>query len=408
VLTKRLAVKKAHAVLWLLFLPAVVAAEGLSQDRVDELKTIQQDLQTVDRSVKNGTMSKDDAERFTKSQLQRAAQIAEQPVNSRDELDQLVKKYDRSRLWGFFTFINIVLVFAGFLLAIALVWLGVKYCGPLLVRMPATFIEVGVYALVGLGLLSGYLLPMLGIWFVVPACLVLVAALSLTRALHFRPPRRHPEIEGVAPGRGAIEFDFSQFMALTCTLVWGAAAIVYESYLLGFMTMVALEAFLGFSAFVMPGVVGVGFAKSDAVPRATVASFAILVVYVGGVVLDVPSGPLVYFRYGALFMGAFVYFLGLLILASRYYNARRGNYALMQVVTIVSGIAAFYLGATFEIGTLLGIGGTFFVLYLLEKYTELPWNHIGWAWSLLGFALLLYGAAYLAGKYPEYFLMGWR
>jgi hypothetical protein len=133
-----------------------------------------------------------------------------------------------------------------------------------------------------------------------------------------------------------------------------------------------------------------------------------LVVYVVAVALGGPTGPFAYFRYGALFMGTFVYYLGLLILASRYYNARRGNYALMQAVTIVSGIAAFYLGATLDIGPLLGIGGTFFVLYLLEKYTELPWHNIGWAWSLLGFALLLYGAAFLAGKFPEYFLLGLR
>ena len=33
------------------------------------------------------------------------------------------------------------------------------------------------------------------------------------------------------------------------------------------------------------------------------------------------------------------------------------------------------------VGALLGIGGTFFTLYLLEKYFELPWRGVGWAWA---------------------------
>lgn len=105
-------------------------------------------------------------------------------------------------------------------------------------------------------------------------------------------------------------------------------------------------------------------------------------------------------------MGAFVYYLGLLILSSRYYNAGKGNYILLQIITVLSGVAAFFVGATFGVNILLSIGGTFFVLYLLEKYSELPWNDIGWAWSLLGIACLLYGAAFVVGKYPEYFLVG--
>jgi hypothetical protein len=399
-------VKHVLAVLLLLTLPAAAASQELSQERVDELKAIQQALRSVDRLLQEGALSPEEAAGQTRSLLQLASRVAGQPVNSRDEIVQLVRKNDRNRLWGYFTFINIVLVFAGLLLAIALVWLGFQYLGPVLLRTPATFLELGAYALVLLGLLSGYLVPVLSIWFVVPACLLLIAALSLTRFLHFRAQQRPADVEGLRPGQGAIALHFTQFTALVCTLVWGAAAIYYQSYLLGFLTVLALEVFLGFSVFVIPGVVGTGFVQEDVVPRATVASFLILAVYLVAALADGLSGPLAYFQYGALFVGAFGYYLGILILASRYYNARRGNYLLMQGLTIVSGIAAFYIGATWDIATLLGIGGTFFVLYLLQKYTELPWHRIGWAWSLLGIAVILYGAAYFAGKYPEYFLLG--
>ena len=78
----------------------------------------------------------------------------------------------------------------------------------------------------------------------------------------------------------------------------------------------------------------------------------------------------------------------------------------MQIITIASGVGAFFFGATFGINALLGIGDTFFVLYLLEKYAEIPWKEVGWAWGLLGLSGLLYASAWVASKYPEYFLLG--
>jgi hypothetical protein len=422
-------VKHFAPILVVLLVPTLAAAQDLSEEQVHDLKTLRSALETVDRLEQAGTLTADLAERYRRDQLELAGKVSGQVVPTRADLDELIRQNDRSRFWGFFTFINIVAVFAGVLLALALSWLFAVYLGPFLMTLPPVAWEFITYGVVALGMFSGAIWPVLGIWFVVPAALLLIGALSLTRHLHFPPPRPGDanDAAGMVPGQGWVTFTFSEFTALVCAIVWGIAAIYYRSYLLGFLTVMALQALLGFSAFVIPGCVGLGFRKEDGIPRATLASFVLLVVFVvlqitgqfepvreGSREVSVidprsaadPRAPLVYFRPGAIFMGAFVYFLGLLLLATRFYSGSRGNYLLMQAVTIVSGVAAFYFGATFGIDALLGIGGTFFVLYLLEKYTELPWKDIGWAWGLLGFAALLYAAAYLAGHYPQYFLLG--
>jgi hypothetical protein len=73
-------------------------------------------------------------------------------------------------------------------------------------------------------------------------------------------------------------------------------------------------------------------------------------------------------------VGTFVYFLGLLIWSSKWYSREKSEYATLQPITIASGMIALYLGAVGQISQLQGIGGTFFFLYVIEKYFELPWS----------------------------------
>src|SRR5690606_30204777 len=89
------------------------------------------------------------------------------------------------------------------------------------------------------------------------------------------------------------------------------------------------------------------------------------------------------FGSGMLFVGTFVYHCGLLIVSSKYYLREiDGHYWSLQAVTVLSGIAALYIGSVYELGMLRGISGTFFCLYVLEKYFEIPWKNVGWAWAL--------------------------
>jgi hypothetical protein len=48
------------------------------------------------------------------------------------------------------------------------------------------------------------------------------------------------------------------------------------------------------------------------------------------------------------------------------------SYAVRQVAPLVLGVAGMFAGATYGIPHLAGIAGTFLVLYLVEKATDIP------------------------------------
>jgi hypothetical protein len=175
------------------------------------------------------------------------------------------------------------------------------------------------------------------------------------------------------------------------TLLWAPIAIYFNSEAVGFLSVLSFMGMLGFSAAVIPMGYAVGFSDEDDVPRATFAALIITVVATfnqimtngGAKALNVAgatyNNP---FQWGALWIGPFVLFLGLLITASRYYDRRRGGLAYLgrQVLPIVMGLAATMIGSTYGVPHLSGIGGTFFVLYLIEKAADIP------AKSMVGYA----------------------
>jgi hypothetical protein len=99
----------------------------------------------------------------------------------------------------------------------------------------------------------------------------------------------------------------------------------------------------------------------------------------------------------------------MLILTSRLYTEWRTKIYIfwsLQCIAFCSGLAAMFFGPMLELPFIQAIGGTMFVVWLLEKYVEFaPWKSpftvIG---SLLGFGLLLYGFAYFLKTNPEYFI----
>jgi len=102
-------------------------------------------------------------------------------------------------------------------------------------------------------------------------------------------------------------------------------------------------------------------------------------------------------------MGSFVGFLGLLIASSRWYP-KRFPYAYLQFVTIVAGLAALFVGSLWQIGELQKIGGTFFVLYVLEKLCEIPIEkRKNYAYLGLVVSGLFFGFCMMVRSHPETF-----
>lgn len=292
---------------------------------------------------------------------------------------------------GWFTFVHILWLAGALVVTVALGILFRHYLTSILRRIPLRVWEAILYVVCISAIAAGRLMPVeYALAPVLPGCLGLLGCFYFSKVLH----RFQPE----------------GWMAWIFVLVWGGAALFYHNSTLGFFTVAAALTGLGFFAGMVPGVVHLGFRNSSVIPRTTFAAGGMLVAHVALHCSGEEPALLTPFRAGMGFLGAFVYLLGLLILSSKHYarqgwsvEQRRLRYVAMQALTIVSSVAAIYFGSVFQVETLLGISGTFLYLFLLEKYYELPWRGIGWAWALLGTGGLLYGFALFAQAHPEWF-----
>ena len=375
----------------------------LTTKEIQELQQAQCSLKTIEELVSEGIISTTEAKNIQTDYLAKFKNILPPNIDSSADLDEVIKNVgDSQGFWqsiqGVFSFAKIIAIFSSFLLTIALGWLASLYLIPLLKLIPLAVYEVLVY-LVCVGAIStGYWIGADYIQYItLSACLGLIGALGFSYGQHKSFYRQLKEKIGI---------DAFSLDTLLLFLVWSAVAIVYQNVLIGFLAIIALEAFCGFSIVVMPLTYFIGFRHRDAIARTMLISLILLIAELTVKISDTNLPYFDIFAPGMRFMGTFVYFLGLLIVSSKwYYSKNSGRYLLMQGLTIVSGIIAFYIGSVWQISQLQGIGGTLFVLYILEKYFELPWSRKTFAWAALGLSLLLYGCAWLISSYPELFVI---
>lgn len=285
------------------------------------------------------------------------------------------------------SFSNIVAILAGIVVVISLAVLLGIYMLPILVSIPAIFWEILFYVF------STFLMIMVhNSWIIFLGCLSFVATLACTIKLHY---------------------SNSRYSALAanwiCFFVWTFVAIYQQHREAGYLAVMALESSLGFVILVGELVIMIGFHDEKVIPSATIASFILVLI---GTVLHIQQKSNILtipFTRPSIFVGTFVYFIGMLILSSRLYNGRRRNIigmCLLQVIMFLSGLGSMFVGPMFGIPFIQEVGGTMFVIWLLEKYVEIaPWkNTTTVAGSLLGFGLLLYGFAYFLQNNPQYFI----
>lgn len=318
---------------------------------------------------------------------------------------------------GFFTFVNIIMVIAAIMLTVAVGWLFGLYFLSLILAVPLKAWEAVAYAsclaLIGLGSMARENVQLL--W-VLPACFGLVGALKLNYHNWWEIKNTHRRAHETRSSQSLNRFN--HFASLVLAIAWGMVAYAFDSQVVGFMAVGALMTFLGFACGMVPGVVWIGFEddSENVVPRATIAAFCLGALYTGLRVTGRESAFLDTFGVGISWWGYFVFYLGMLTMSSKYwsyessssdrsYTINWNKYFAMQFLTICAGVAALYIGSIYQIDLLMGIGGTFFVLYLLEKWYDLPWDGVGWAWSLLGLSVFLYIFVIVAQRHPEYFLL---
>jgi uncharacterized membrane protein YecN with MAPEG domain len=285
------------------------------------------------------------------------------------------------------SFSNIIAILAGVTVTLALTFLIGIFIVPLLIHIPIIVWEILIYVI------SIYLMILTSnSWLIFIGCLLFIASISSTIKLRYS-RQKHAGLVA----------------SWICCIVWTIVAIYQQNREAGYLAIMALESALGFVMFVGQLVILIGFQEEKVIPSATIASFILLIL---GCILHIqPHSNIltIPFTRPLLFLGTFVYFIGMLILSSRLYTNRNTKgylFWILQAVAFVSGLATMFFGPMLEIPFIQAIGGTMFVIWLLEKYAEFaPWNGVFLATgSLLGFGVLLYGFAYFLQKNPEYFI----
>ncbi len=342
----------------------------LTEDMKIQLLPTKHAVQALEDTMKTGVLTKEQFGVATKKYLLEAEKIASRHVSLEEILSvpEPAKLTGLQKFAGLVAFINILWVlsicFGVFCLSFIMIdWFK---------ALPGIFYETAlylagascVYAGLDLGLSIREYIALTG-------CLLVTGGVSVTHYLH-----NHK-------GSGSWE-------SLIVAVFSGVVAVIYASNMVGFVAVTALMSALGFSMIITPLCYGIGFRDEDAVSKATSAAFVILSVYVGSVMFGWHLGKAEVFMAGALWMGSFVGYLGLLIASSKWYHSR--NYALRQIVTVCAGLLALYIGSVAQIGELQKIGGTLFVLYVIEKLMEIPAkNFIEYCYLGLFISGLLYG-----------------
>ncbi len=158
------------------------------------------------------------------------------------------------------------------------------------------------------------------------------------------------------------------------------AAFLHQSTLIGYVAVLALLGMGGFAASMGGLCYAIGFKDEAAVPRGTGVAFLLLFFYVGSRAFGFPDAYLSVFAPAVFFLGSFVFFLGLLILSSKFY--RDSSYVVWNAVMLVAAFAAIWLGGVLGVPDLAKMAGSFLVLWALEKWFEIP------AGSVLGYSFL--------------------
>lgn len=383
-----------------------------TQSEVNEVRKIRERIGVIDNLEDRGVFQVEQANAARAAFYADAGRLAHRDFKREADIDAfLLERQDfLTKAKNLATFTNIVLAVAAIIGVVAITALIGIYAAAILILIPAAVYEVLLYAAcVSVLTSSDWIGAKAGldpIWFVFPACLGLLGALWVTYGLHLAKSQSNPFKQGVLYwGNDKDRYgtlNFTTFSSLVCTIAWGVVATLHQSELIAFITTMAFMSFLGFSFFVAPFCIGLGYGDEDKIPRTTFSAFIILMIGLGTRIAGSNLGKFQVFAWSFIWLGTFVYFCSLLIVANKWYSKK--NYWVLTGVTLASGIAALYLGSIYDIPVLQQMGGTFFFIWLTEKYFEIPWGEKGWAWGLLLGSALLYATASFARQHPDYFL----
>ena len=279
---------------------------------------------------------------------------------------------------GFITWTNVLMVFALIVGTLSFVYLF----GRTVLRLLTIFkiIPVSVYEAGGYALSAALLAApsLFGItdsktWLLVPGAFLLGGLLPLTAKLH------------------KLKENLPRYF-LTLTIIWGVIAYLHQEPILGFATVAAFMAFMGFSVLVTPLAYFIGFEDEKAMSRAGGAGLLISALLVIERLATPGIPQLDIFRTGMLWLGPFVFALSMLIRANRWMITEKQSWLGMQLMAFGSFFMLLSAGANLQIEAMLNVGTGFMIIYVLEKPLEIKQRSLT-TFALTGLSLsILIGA----------------
>lgn len=177
----------------------------------------------------------------------------------------------------------------------------------------------------------------------------------------------------------------------------------YTSQLLGFISVVILYAYLGFSVVATGLTYYIGFKNENALNQCVGASLIMLPLYM---MFVNTKTDLKYFHYGFYVFGFVAYFLGLLIKASKFnstYNSKE-DYGLNQIIMMVSLGSSLYTSTLLNISVLYNVVVTFSFMYGLEKFVEFDvWKNNGIV-LMFSVACIFYYLSFWLNTHPTFLM----
>lgn len=298
------------------------------------------------------------------------------------------KQSSFERKQGFFegaSYLRLLLISVFSILSFLLIG---KYVLQILTHFPKELWEVaaygsGIYLLVaqGTGIMST---SQLWAFF---GCLLIGGGLAISALIHFD--------DKSSNNNGTKKF-YLQYVCPTVMLIaFAAATLITTSSWMGAFAALALMALLGFMADIIPFGYVIGFKDETALARATSAGLIIVAAFMALHVLNLSPPHVMAFETGALVVGGFVGYLGLLIVGTHWYPNRQ-NWLLMQVIVLILCFAGVISASIFGLKSIQIIAGVFLGLWTIEKMLEIP--GVGFVpWLLKGMAAS--GALYLIVTY---------
>ncbi|VBB17593.1 hypothetical protein YASMINEVIRUS_56 [Yasminevirus sp. GU-2018] len=281
---------------------------------------------------------------------------------------------------GLISFSNFVFVLSIMMIVSAVIWLFGIYIVAIMMIIPLQVIELLMYGFLSMAIHRSpewFSQDVVHIW-------GLLFALGLTATMLITGFR--------IKGGNYHLFNFANM------IVHGVAGVYLNSTLICATSVMFFMSLIGFSFGFTQNSLSFGYESRDLVGSATVSAGIATAI---GVFLRINGSTEVALRTpfylsaqlfvpGLLWFGSFVFFLSLLIVSSSYYSSKQA-YVSNNVMTIVLSCGAVLIGNLYNISQLSGFSGTFFCIYLLEKYCEIMPNRSEvWAWSTLLFGALLY------------------